>query len=330
MNSDGTGYLAQRSIACRSDKDARVAAITFTWLQILLRSLIWLIIGIGLLVIYPFETSAVSDPAFAAGREMTFVTGINDLLPVGVKGIMLTGLLGALASTIDTHLNWGASYWSNDIYADLVCRKWLKREGNSRELVWVARLSNIIILVIAVIIMLNLGSIQQAWVISLLFGAGMGSVLIMLWLWERINLFSEISAIVASLITAPILLTTVQDEWLQLLLMAVVTTTVAIGVTFLTPKTTQDTLQNFYKIVKPQGFWRKTATSLGDDPSTPSKKLSFSLRDTLITCMSLYALLIGLGKLMFRSSGEPIWIPIIFLIVGLALVPAWYKAVVKG
>jgi SSS family solute:Na+ symporter len=39
MNSDGTGYLAQRSMACRSDRDARMAGVIFTWMQIFVRSL---------------------------------------------------------------------------------------------------------------------------------------------------------------------------------------------------------------------------------------------------------------------------------------------------
>jgi Na+/proline symporter len=128
MNSDGTGYLAQRSMACATDKDARIAAIVFSWMQIFLRSIIWLIIGVGLLVIYPFSQSAMTAEGFAASREITFVTGINDMLPPGIRGLMLTGLLAALASTLDTHLNWGASYWSNDIYKRLICEHWLKRK----------------------------------------------------------------------------------------------------------------------------------------------------------------------------------------------------------
>ena len=38
---------------------------------------------------------------------------------------------------------------------------------------------------------------------SLLFGAGMGSVLVMRWLWERINLHSELAAMAISLDLAP-------------------------------------------------------------------------------------------------------------------------------
>jgi Na+/proline symporter len=178
MNSDGTGYLAQRSMACRTDRDARVAAVVFSWLQIVLRSLIWIIIGLGLLVLYPFDPQAAGSDEFIASREMLFVQGIDDLLQPGLRGLMLTGLLAALASTVDTHLNWGASYWSNDLYDRLVCRAWLKRTPGNRELVWVARWSNVLILVLALIIMSQLGSIQQGWKISLLLGAGTGSVLV--------------------------------------------------------------------------------------------------------------------------------------------------------
>src|SRR5690606_15696140 len=132
----------------------------------------------------------------------------------------------------------------------VVCRQVLKRTPKGRELVLVARLSNVLILVIAMIIMANLGSIQTAWFISLLFGAGMGSVLVLRWIWERINLWSELAAMVASLITAPLLLyflgTEPQDEWIRLGIMALVTTAAAILVTFVTPRTDAETLDRFY------------------------------------------------------------------------------------
>ena len=227
---DGTGYLAQRSMACRSERDARAAAVLFAWLQVFLRSLLWLAIALGLLVLYPFRPEEAAGEGFAAAREMLFVHGIDDLLPPGARGLMLVGLLAALASTVDTHLNWGASYWSKDVYEDVLCRRLLGRQPKPRELVLVARLSNVLILAIAMAVMVNLGSIQTAWFVSLLFGAGMGSVLVLRWLWERINLYSELAAMAASLVTAPLLLyflgTDPEDEWIRLGIMALVTTTV--------------------------------------------------------------------------------------------------------
>ena len=329
MNSDGTGYLAQRSMACATDKDARIAAIVFTWMQIFLRSIIWLIIGVGLLVIYPFSQSAMTAEGFAASREITFVTGINDMLPPGIRGLMLTGLLAALASTLDTHLNWGASYWSNDIYKRLICEHWLKRKPKSHELVLTARLSNILIVVIALIIMVNLGSIQTAWFISLLFGAGMGSVLVLRWLWERINLYSELAAMLVSLVVAPILLIVTDEEWVRLGTMSLVSTLAAVLVTFFTPPTKQEVLNKFYKSINPSGFWRKTAVALGIDSSDPLKKLLLRLKSVAITSVSLFAMLIGVGKLLLLLPGDSrIW-PWIFIIISIALIPLWWKDVLQ-
>lgn len=329
MNSDGTGYLAQRSMACATDKDARIAAIVFAWMQIFLRSIIWLIIGVGLLVIYPFSQSAMTAEGFAASREITFVTGINDMLPPGIRGLMLTGLLAALASTLDTHLNWGASYWSNDIYKRLICEHWLKRKPKSHELVLTARLSNILIVVIALIIMVNLGSIQTAWFISLLFGAGMGSVLVLRWLWERINLYSELAAMLVSLVVAPILLIVTDEEWVRLGTMSLVSTLAAVLVTFFTPPTKQEVLNKFYKSINPSGFWRKTAVALGIDGSDPLKKLLLRIKSVAITSVSLFAMLIGVGKLLLHLPGDSrIW-PWIFIIISIALIPLWWKDVLQ-
>ena len=336
MNSDGTGYLAQRTMACATDKDARIAALVFTWMQVLVRSLIWLVIGVGLLVIYPFTPEAASGDQFVAARELLFVTGIDDLLPIGIRGLMLTGLLAALASTIDTHLNWGASYWSNDVYNRLICNHWLKREPKNRELVLVARLSSVIILIIALIIMANLGSIQTTWFLSLLFGAGMGSVLVMRWLWERINLHSELAAMAISLVLAPILLVATNagwirdEEWIRLSLMALFSTVAAVTVTYFTPRTDVKVLKAFYKRVNPVGFWRKTAALVDGDPRKPLNDFIGEAKTTLLTALSLFLMLIGAGKLLIRPPTESIFLPWLCIALSLFLIRFWWKNAIGG
>ena len=336
MNSDGTGYLAQRTMACVTDKDARIAAMVFTWMQVLVRSLIWLVIGVGLLVIYPFTPETASGDHFVAARELLFVTGIDDLLPVGIRGLMLTGLLAALASTIDTHLNWGASYWSNDVYNRLICNHWLKREPKNRELVLVARLSSVIILIIAIIIMANLGSIQTTWFISLLFGAGMGSVLVMRWLWERINLHSELAAMAISLVLAPILLVATNvgwigdEEWIRLSLMALFSTVAAVTVTYFTPRTDEKVLKAFYKRVNPVGFWRNTATLVDGDPRKPLNDFIKETKTTILTALSLFLMLVGTGKLLVRPPTESSFFPWLCITLALVLIRFWWKNAIGG
>lgn len=306
MNSDGTGYLAQRSMACKSDADARNAAIVFAFAQILFRSILWVVIGVGLLLLYPFDAGTITDDGFKAAREVVFVQGIDDLLPPGARGLMLTGLLAALASTIDTHLNWGASYWSNDIYKRLICEEWQRRAPGNKELVLVARLSNLLILAIALAIMSQLGSIQQGWKLSLLFGAGMGSVLVLRWLWERISVWSELAAIGASLIAGLALLVLLpdpSDEYLRLALMALISTTAAVGITFVTPPTDNARLEAFYRRVQPAGFWRHTALRVGDRPSAAYRRLAVGVGLTLATSLLLFGLLIGITRLLLPMPG---------------------------
>jgi Na+/proline symporter len=145
MNSDGTGYLAQRCMACRTPEDAGAAPVLFAFAQVLGRSLLWLPVLVALLVLYP-----LGESPSAAQRELTFVQGIETLLPPGLRGLMLVGMLAALASTLDSHLNWGASYVANDLYARGICRGVLRREPAGRELVWVARLAGPLVMLVSV------------------------------------------------------------------------------------------------------------------------------------------------------------------------------------
>jgi solute:Na+ symporter, SSS family len=209
----------------------------------------------------------------------------------------------------------------------VVCRHVLKRAPKPRELVRVARLSNLLILAIAMVIMANLGSIQAAWFISLLFGAGMGSVLVLRWLWERINVYSELAAMALSLVTAPLLLyflgTDPEDEWIRLGLMALVTTTAAIGVSFITPRTDDETLKVFYTRVRPFGLWGRTAQLCGGERRGAVRAAARPAAAVVVCAVSLFALLVGAGRLLFAAPDSEALLSWSFLGAGLVLTPAW-------
>ena len=341
LNADGTGYLAQRTMACRTDKDAKVAAVVFTVAQIFLRSMLWLPIGLGLLILFPPEAhlmgahlngEALSE--YIHSRELTYVRGISELMPVGVTGLLLTAMLAALASTVDTHLNWGASYWTNDIYKRFFCRHVLKHEPSPRSLVWVARGSNLLLVFIALFVMTKLDSINETWQISLLLGAGMGLPLILRWIWWRMNAWGEIAALGASFLLAWIF---VQHEVLadkgalRLLIMALISGGATLAAIFI--KGPEDTvgLRNFYSRVRPPGFWGNIATSCGDDPVEVRRKLWRGLSAVALSAFSIFSILVGLGS-WIAGSPAPTWWPLfrsawIFsvLLVGGALIPYWIR-----
>ena len=324
VNSDGTGYLAQRTMACATDRQARIAALVFTVAQVLVRSLLWLPIAIALLVLYPFDPLGPQQ-GLAAAREITFVQGIDDWLPAGARGLMLTGMLAALASTIDTHLNWGASYWSNDLYKALWVERVRKREARPRELVLVARLSTLAILALALAIMSQLDSIQRAWQVSLLFGAGIGGVLVLRWLWERVNLQAEIAAMAVSVVLAPILLASVESFWLQLLAMSAGSSLAVVLAALYGRRTDPAVLASFYRRVRPPGFWRASAIAAGVSPAEGPGELRRSLVSVASAAATVYGLLIGIGLLMVDPDQ---WIAALALIgVAVAAIPVWARRV---
>ncbi len=362
INADGTGYLAQRSMACRSDADARTAAIVFTFTQVLLRSLLWIPLALGLLVLFPPDVAmlagaeaasgagaAALDPALLqAEREATYVRGMAELLPAGLRGLMVTGMLAALASTVDTHLNWGASYWANDIYRRFVCQLWLGREPSARSLVRVARASNVGLTIIALGIMTRLTSINEAWQVSLLLGAGIGVVLILRWIWWRMNAWGEIAAIAASVVAAPVLMAAVPDDQhaVRLLVVAVVATAAALVAVAVAGPEERERLVAFYRKVRPVGFWGPVArdAAAADDSRDPGgrgspgggavddgpARLARAVAAAGVCALSLFCLLVGIGSWMVGSPA-PGWVPsagawqLGLVALGLALTPVWRR-----
>jgi hypothetical protein len=175
--------------------------------------------------------------------------------------------------------------------------------------------------------MANLGSIQRAWYVTLLFGAGTGAVLVLRWLWERINLFSEIAAIITSLVLAPIILFSVDAEWLRLLLMASISTAVVITVTLLTKPTEDDIRCEFYRTVDPPGFWRQTAKKLGMDPQRPIKALKSGVYLTCTTSLTVFLLLVGCGKLVLPKPGASSSLTWVCLVLGIMSTRLWWPRV---
>ena len=331
LNADGSGYLAQRTMACRSERDARTAAVVFTATQVVLRSLLWLPLGLGLLVLFPPDPGLAPE-LLQADREASYVRGMAELLPPGVKGLLLTGMLAAIASTVDTHLNWGASYWTHDIYGRFVCRAWRGVEPDDRALVRVARLASVAILVVALLILTQLTSINQAWQTSLLLGAGMGVVLVLRWIWWRVTAWAEIAAAGVSLVAAPALMLLLGDDRQaeRLLIVAGLATTGALAAILLGPAEDPRRLAAFYRTVRPLGFWGPIAAAAGDAPDAGPRRLARAAGATAACALSMFCVLVGAGTWL-TAAPPPVWFPwqgvwcALLLLTGAALIPVWVR-----
>ena len=338
INADGTGYLAQRSMACRSDADAKTAAVVFTFTQVVLRSLLWIPLGLALLVLLPPDPALAEAPGLLqVDREGSYVRGMAELLPPGLQGLMVTAMLAALASTVDTHLNWGSSYWTNDIYKRFVCQLWLGREPDGRTLVRVARGANVLLVGLALVVMTQLTSINAAWQTSLLLGAGLGTVLILRWVWWRVNAWAEIAAMLTSLVAAPLLMIFWDDDRhaVRLLLVAAASTAAALAAIRIAGPEDRPLLVAFYRRVRPPGFWGPIARAAGADAEAGDAedgpaRLGRSLAAAGTCALSVFCLLVGIGS-WIAGSPSPRWFPFDvpwragLVAAGLGLTPLWYR-----
>src|SRR5512133_901164 len=266
----GGGYVVQRILSAKDERHGLLATLWFTIAHYALRPWPWILVGFVGVLRYP----GLENP------EEGYVRVMVDILPSPLKGVLLAAFAAAYMSTISTHLNWGASYLVNDVYL-----RFLKPNASPRAQVLASRLATAFLMVSSLIVMGFLPSVEQGWKILIGLGAGTGLVFILRWYWWRVNAWSEISAMVASFVTSLALTsfghsmsdTGTPDYAFTMLTTVLVTTVVWLGVTFATAPESDETLDRFYRQVRPGGpGWRRVARRLGfGDDRIPGGALSW-------------------------------------------------------
>ncbi|MFH1230414.1 MAG: sodium:solute symporter family protein [Planctomycetota bacterium] len=285
----GGGYVAQRILSTRSEKDSVFATLWFNIAHYALRPWPWIVVALVALVYYP----GLDDP------ELGYPKMMSRLLPVGLKGLMIASFLAAFMSTVNTHINWGASYLVNDLY-----KRFLKKDGSTKHYVLISRLLTILIVIVAGITAYIMQSIVGAWELLLLIGAGTGLVYLLRWFWWRINAWTEIAAMASAFVLAIVLWKLLKIDWSLCFIMNVgITTVIWLIVTFITQPTNKSTLLAFYNKIKPGGFWGPIAKEAeSQDPTLRDFKSKYSLKKELFNwflgVVMVYTMLFGIGKII--------------------------------
>ena len=302
----GGGYVAQRMLAARNEDGALKATLWFNIAHYALRPWPWIIVALASLVVYPTLDSIQAafpavDPSIV--RHDLAYPAMLVFLPSGLLGLVVASLAAAYMSTISTHLNWGASYIVDDVY-----RRFIRRGADERHYVWVGRVATIGLIVLASVVALWLENALQAFQILLQIGAGTGLVFLLRWFWWRINVWSELSAMVISFLVAVYFQfvheavgLTRWDASLELVAGVVITTIGWLTVTFLTPPTDAETLRRFHELIQPLGpGWRGAGL---ETPPDPEDSPSAAFLAWFLGCVVVYGALFGTGYALYGRGG---------------------------
>lgn len=298
----GGGYIAQRMFSAKSEKHAVGATLLFNIAHYALRPWPWILIALASLVVFPDLTDIqsvfpnLSDDKL--GHDVAYPAMLT-LLPSGLLGLVAASLIAAFMSTISTQLNLGASYLVNDVY-----QRFMNPKADQKELVRMGQLFTILTAVLGLGLGLLLTDATQAFNLLLLLGAGTGLIYILRWFWWQINAYTEIVAMIASLLIAGYF-TFFDDSllaWQEIVIGAILTTLVWVVSVFITPPTSEEKLVSFYKLIKPQGpGWKPIAKIYAQNNMGAAVKnnLPTEILCVLLAAISVYAALFAVGNMIY-------------------------------
>lgn len=285
------GYFVQKLAACKSEKDAFLGFLWFNICHFIVRPWPWIVVGIMSIYYLP----NLQDP------ETAFPKMIDLFLPSGLRGLMVAALFAAFTDTVDTQMNWGASFVVNDLYMPFV-----SKNKSQRHYVFVSRLCMLLIVAVSILISTRLKSILEIYKYLAVIGGAIGTVSIIRWYWWRVNPYAELSAIVSSLLIGNMLEVFLPNRQGHDLFAARALVNIAavmliwVTVAVFTSKTPSKKTIEFYKKMKIGGLgWAKVRELTGIEPV--KNELRNNIIGWLSCVVTIYAVLFCIGKLLFHQ-----------------------------
>jgi len=291
-------FFVQRLLACRTEKDSLYAFLWYNIVQYVIKTWPWILVGVLSLYYLPHLKDA----------DTAFPLMIDKFMPAGLKGVLVASLLAAFASAVNTLLNWGSSYLINDFY-----KPFLMKGKSQKHYVRASQIATLLLTFVALFVTTKLHTIIDAYFFLNLFMGGMGTVLILRWYWWRVNTYSEISALISTLVIAISSATFLPDNVsnshiaasirqalgmpagemnlfaVRLIITIVSVAAIWIIVTLLTSKTPSAKAIEFYGKMRIGGFgWKKVSQVTGIQP------IAGEFKENVIAWLACTVLIMGL------------------------------------
>lgn len=252
-------YDMQRVLSAKSPKEA--AKMSGFVSLVLLFPRYMLITGLAVLALHFF-----TDDLNAMGDKIDFeqilpMVLAGDIIPSGLLGLLIAGLLAAFMSTFAATVNAAPAYVINDIY-----KRYINPNAEAKTYVKMSYLVSVIFVVLGVAIGFFIPSLNQiiGWIVSALYG-GYTAANLLKWYWWRFNGFGYFWGMVTGFVIAfPLIFTDISPlHAFPFMFIACVLASV-IGSLLSKPDDMQ-VLKNFYIKVRPWGFWAPVLAEVQKD-----------------------------------------------------------------
>lgn len=334
---DANGYNMQRMSACRNERDSVLATLFYAIFQTI-RPWMWVVVGLASIVIFP----EVKEHTNAYPMVM------DKFLGPGLRGLLVTAFLAAFMSTVDTQLNWGASYLMTDVY-----QRFIKKEVSQKHYMIITKIVVVLLMLAGAAIAPLLTSVMAAWEFLTLLMIGSGFFTVLRWFWWRINAYTEITALALGLIIGLsnfAIVFVANQQWafvpdsinefaaywkggeggilfeIKIAILTGIVIPVSLLVTFLTPPVSKEKLEHFYRKIRPGGFWSVLSKEVRN---LPGKAINistlFEVAGGMMLCYGL-SLAIGFSILMKFSIAI---LCLLIAAIGAVIVRRWFKKEVQ-
>lgn len=244
-------YDMQRILSTRCPSDA--AKMSGFTMLVLFTPRYLMVAGLAVLSLVYLQP-ALDGMGDAVDFEVVLPMAISTFLPIGLKGLLLAGLLAAFMGTFAAFVNSAPAYIVNDLY-----KKYIKPNGTPKEYVRMSYIASVSLVVIGVSFGFVAGSLNTLtlWLTSSLYG-GYAAANVLKWIWWRFNgngyFWGMLSGLIAS--TSKLLFFgSVVDIYFFPVILAISFAGCILG-SLLTPPDDEAVLMKFYKNVRPWGFWK--------------------------------------------------------------------------
>lgn len=284
-----------------------------------------LVIGLTVLGLLYYHQMNLKTADGIIDFERILPVVINSFLPIGLVGLILTGLLGAFMGTFSGTLNAAQAYIVNDIYL-----KYVNPAASTKKIIYMNYMVGVAVVTVGVILGFFVRDVSQVlnWIVSALYGGYIASN-VLKWHWWRFNANGFFWGMLTGIVTAMVLSKVVTDNELLYYFPVLFGLSLAGSIigSFASPPTELSTLKSFYTNVRPWGFWDpiKRLVMAEDPQFQPNKNFKLNMFNVVLGIIAQLCLTILPMYLILMLKLQLLVTVAILLVIVLILKKTWWN-----